>query len=333
MGKEKIKLGILGAGHLGKIHIKLALELEDIYDVIGFYDPDYQKASEALEQFGIRSFESMEELVDHSDAVSIVTPTLSHFDCAIYALRNGKHTFIEKPVTNTVDEAKKLVDVAHEAKVKVQVGHIERFNPAFKAVEDKFDQVMFVETHRLAEFNPRGTDVSVVLDLMIHDIDIVLSVVNANLRKVMASGVAVISDTPDICNARLEFDNGCVANITASRISLKNMRKSRFFQKNAYITVDFFEKKSQVVKIQEVDPSNPFALTIDPGTGKEPKQLVFDNPDIDDTNALKEELETCGQAIINDTTPIVGVDDGYQAIQVAYQILEQLNYTNSIFAV
>lgn len=329
---EKIKLGILGAGHLGSIHMKLALELNETYDVIGFFDPDEEKSIQATDAYGLVPFPSMEALIDASEAVSIVTPTLSHFECAMYALKTGKHVFIEKPVTNTTEEAKKLVDLAHEAKVKVQVGHIERFNPAFVAVKDQFDHVMFVETHRLAEFNPRGTDVSVVLDLMIHDIDIVLSVVKANLRKISASGVAVISETPDICNARLEFDNGCVANLTASRISLKNMRKSRFFQKNAYISVDFLAKKSEVVKLQEVDQSNPFALIIDPENGKEPKQLLFDNPEVPTSNALKEELKSFAHSIQSDTKPEVTIEDGYEAIHVAHQILEQLNFTNSIFA-
>jgi predicted dehydrogenase len=329
---SKIRLGILGAGHLGKIHIKLSLELKDQFEVIGFYDLDTEKETEAKAQFNIPCFKSMEALVDASDAVSIVTPTLSHYECATYALRNGKHIFIEKPVTHTVDEAKKLVDLAHEAKVKVQVGHIERFNPAFTSVKDHFNHVMFVETHRLAQFNPRGTDVSVVLDLMIHDIDIVLSVVKANLRKTSASGVAVISETPDICNARLEFDNGCVANLTASRISLKNMRKSRFFQKNAYISVDFLEKKSEMVRLQEVDPSNPFAITIDPENGNEAKQLTFENPDVQPSNALMEELISFAECISNDTKPAVTIEDGFQAIQVANQILEQLSYSNSIFA-
>lgn len=327
---KKVKLGILGAGHLGKIHIKLSLELQTHIEVVGFYDPDPAMVAEASKQFSIKAFESLETLVAASDAVSIVTPTLSHFDCAIHALRNGKHVFIEKPVTNTIEEAKKLVDLSHEAKVKVQVGHIERFNPAFTAVQPLLDHVMFVETHRLAEFNPRGTDVSVVLDLMIHDIDIVLSVVKANLRKTSASGVAVISETPDICNARLEFDNGCVANLTASRISLKNMRKSRFFQKNAYISVDFLEKKSSMVHLHEPDPNDPFALVIDPENGKSPKQLSFENPKIQQSNALKDEIESFATSILQNTAPVVGIEDGYHAIQVAHQILDQLNFSNSI---
>jgi predicted dehydrogenase len=329
---EKIKLGILGAGHLGKIHIKLALELTEQYNVIGFFDPDIEKAKAAVEEFKIEAFPSLESLIDACDAVSIVTPTLSHFECAMYALRNGKHIFIEKPMTNTLEEGKKMIDLAHEAQVKAQVGHVERFNPAFCAVQSQFEKVMFVETHRLAQFNPRGTDVSVVMDLMIHDIDIVLNVVKANLRKTSASGVAVISDTPDICNARLEFDNGCVANLTASRVSLKNMRKSRFFQNNAYITVDFLNKKSKVVNIQDADESNPFAMIIEPANGKTAKQLVFDEPKIEDYNAIQRELKSFAESIANNTKPLVTVEDGYHAIQVANQILEQLNFSNSIFA-
>lgn len=329
---SKIKLGILGAGHLGKIHIRLAKELTDHFEVVGFHDPNPEMAAEVKEKFGITAFDSLEQLTEKCDALDIVTPTLSHFTCAMHGLRNSKHLFIEKPITNTLEEAKKLIDLAHEAQVKVQVGHVERFNPAFTAAESHFDQVMFVETHRLAEFNPRGTDVSVVLDLMIHDIDIILSVVKANLRKTSASGVAVLSDTPDICNARLEFDNGCVANLTASRISLKNMRKSRFFQKNAYITVDFLERKTEIVKIQDPDPNDPFGVVIDPGSGKPKKQLVFDHPAISETNAIKEELRSFAASIANNTKPIVTVDDGHMAMQVAHQILGQLNYTNSIFA-
>ncbi|GAB4381730.1 MAG: Gfo/Idh/MocA family oxidoreductase [Salibacteraceae bacterium] len=330
--QSKIRLGILGAGHLGKIHLKLAKGLTDDFELVGFYDPDREKARVAEKSLGVKPFESIYALTNEVDALDIVTPTLSHFECALLGLRAGKHLFIEKPMTNTLDEARKLIDLAQEAKVHIQVGHVERFNPAFKAAEPYLGQVMFVETHRLAEFNPRGTDVSVVLDLMIHDIDIVMSVVKANLRKVSASGVAVVSDTPDICNARLEFDNGCVANLTASRISFKNMRKSRFFQKNAYISVDFLEKKTEVVQLQAPEKDNPFAITIDPGEGKDPRQLVFVKPEVQPTNAIEEELKSFAESIRNNTRPPVSVEDGYTALQAAHQILEQLNFVNSIFA-
>lgn len=328
----KIKLGILGAGHLGKIHIRLVKELTDEFDLVGFHDPNKEISKSATKEFGLKAFRSIEELIDQCDAIDIVTPTLSHFNCAQHALRSGKHVFIEKPLTNTMEEAKKLVDLTHEAKLSVQVGHVERFNPAFAAAQPYFDQVMFIETHRLTEYNPRGTDVSVVLDLMIHDIDIVLNVVNANLRKTSASGVALISDNPDICNARLEFDNGCVANLTASRISLKNMRKSRFFQKNAYITVDFLERQTDIVQIQDPDPTDPFGVIINPGNDKKPKQLVFDKPTVLETNAIKEELRSFAYSIINSTPTKVSAEDGHDAMHVAYRILDQLSFSNSIFA-
>lgn len=329
---SKIKLGILGAGHLGKIHIKLALELTSDFDVIGFYDPNQEKSVATTKEFGVKAFASLEELIKECDAIDIVTPTLSHFSTAQFALRNGKHVFIEKPLTQTLEEAKKLIDLTHEAKLMVQVGHVERFNPAFLAAKGHLNQVMFIESHRLAEYNPRGTDVSVVLDLMIHDIDIVLKVVHSNLRRTSASGVAVISDSPDICNARLEFDNGCVANLTASRISLKNMRKTRFFQKDAYITVDFLERKTDIVRIQDADPSDPFGIIIPTADNKPDRQLIFDRPEIESINAIKEELRSFAHSIKKGTQPKVTVEDGYNAMQVAEQILEQLNYSNSIFA-
>ena len=230
-----LKIGVLGAGHLGKIHIRQIRELSAVYDLQGFFDPDATNAAAVSEEFGIRAFGSMEELIAAVDVVDVVTPTINHFECANKALRMSKHVFIEKPLANTVQEARDLMRLAKEADVKVQVGHVERFNPAFISASPYLAQPMFIETHRLAQFNPRGTDVSVVLDLMIHDIDIVLSVVKSSVKKISTSGVAVVSDTPDIANARIEFDNGCVANLTASRISLKNMRKSRFLQKDAYI--------------------------------------------------------------------------------------------------
>jgi predicted dehydrogenase len=196
-----------------------------------------------------------------------------------------------------------------------------RFNPAFTAVKDVIDNPMFIECHRLAEFNPRGTDVPVVLDLMIHDIDIILSVVKSKVKNVYASGVSVISETPDIANARIEFENGCVANLTASRISLKNMRKTRFFQKDAYISVDFFEKKSEVVKMKDV-PKSPdeFAMILENAEGVK-KQIYFENPSVEPNNAILDELETFADAINNNTTPIVTLADGTKALRIAHQII------------
>jgi len=225
-----LKVGVLGAGHLGKIHLKL-LQQSKKYDLVGFFDPDIANGQRVAEEFNYHYFENLDDLIDAVDVVDIVTPTLSHYNCAIKAITKGKHIFIEKPITNSVEEAEQIRLLVSENNLRGQVGHVERFNPAFKAIKSEIKSPMFIETHRLAEFNPRGTDVPVVLDLMIHDIDIILSVVNSPVRNINASGVSVISETPDIANARIEFENGCVANLTASRISLKNMRKAAFFKK------------------------------------------------------------------------------------------------------
>jgi predicted dehydrogenase len=324
-----IKIGIVGAGHLGKIHIRLLKEI-DKFKVIGFYDQNPEAAELVEKEFGIKRFETMESLLEVVDAIDIVTPTFAHFNCASKSIKKSKHVFIEKPVTNTIEEAKILMGLAKEADVKVQVGHVERFNPAFIAAKDYCSNPMFIETHRLAQFNPRGTDVSVVLDLMIHDIDIILSVVKSNIKRISASGVAVVSDSPDIANARIEFDNGCVANLTASRISMKNMRKSRFFQKDAYISVDFLDKKVEVIRLINIDPTkeiDPLAVTIDLGNGKGSKQIYFEGPKISPSNAIKMELETFADSIKNNTTPLVSIADGYNALDVAYKIIEKMKMT------
>lgn len=319
-----LKIGVLGAGHLGKIHLKLIPEIGN-YELVGFYDPDPQKSKEVATEYNTKAFDSIEDLIEAVDVVDVVTPTLSHYDCASLAMRKSRHVFIEKPVTNTIEEAKKLMDLAHEASVKVQVGHVERFNPAFMNAREHIKQPMFIETHRLAQFNPRGTDVSVVLDLMIHDLDIVLSVVKSNVKNISASGVSVLSDTPDICNARIEFDNGCVANITASRISMKNMRKSRFFQKDAYISVDFLEKEAEIIHMRDVDGDpDPFNMLIEMGPGKKDKEILFSKPTIEPHNAIQLELSTFSESILNGTTPLVTIDDGYKALDVAHRILEKL---------
>ena len=317
-----LKAGVLGAGHLGKIHLRL-LNQSNKYNLIGFYDADEVNAKKVEAEFGYKYFNTIEALIDAVDVVDIVTPTLSHYDCAKQAILKGKHLFIEKPITNTVEEAEAIRTLVAEHNVKGQVGHVERFNPAFKAVRDQITNPMFIETHRLAEFNPRGTDVPVVLDLMIHDIDIILSVVKSKVKHISASGVSVISDTPDIANARIEFVNGCVANLTASRISLKNMRKTRFFQKDAYISVDFLEKKCEVVKMKDA-PENPgdFDMVLQNAEGVK-KQIYFDNPEVANNNAILDELETFADAINTNTKPIVTLHDGTEALRVATMIIDQ----------
>ncbi len=319
-----LKAGVLGAGHLGKIHLKLLNQSED-YELVGFYDANRENAEKIASEFGYKMFNDLDELIAAVDVVDVVTPTLAHFDVAKKVISAGKHLFIEKPMTNTYEEARELIELAEKHGVKGQVGHVERFNPAFQAVADRIENPMFIEAHRLAEFNPRGTDVPVVLDLMIHDIDAVLSVVKSEVKKINASGVSVISDTPDIANARIEFENGCVANLTASRISMKNMRKSRFFQRDAYISVDFLEKKCEVVKMKDA-PKDPddYAMILQNAEGIK-KQIYFDNPDVSPNNAILEELESFAEAINNNKQPVVTLEQGARALQVANQVIANFN--------
>jgi len=327
-----LKIGLLGAGHLGKIHLK-CIKLVDEFELIGFYDPDPEKVKDVISEHGIKSFDSITELINACDVVDIVTPTVSHFECASEAIKKSKHVFIEKPIATTPEQALQLIELVSEADVKVQVGHVERFNPAFTAICEQINKPKFIETHRLAQFNPRGTDVPVVLDLMIHDIDIILSVVKSKIRKINASGVNVVSDTPDIANARLEFDNGAVANLTASRISLKNMRKSRFFQKEAYITVDFLEKVAEIVKMEEIDqvPDDPFAMILDLGNNKKKRRIIFEKPEINEINAIEEELRSFSKSIIHNISPSVTIDDGYQALLVAQMVMDKINTMSDNF--
>lgn len=315
-----LKVGVLGAGHLGKIHLRL-LNQSSKYELVGFHDPDEINAKNVQAEFGFTYFQNINDLIDLVDVVDIVTPTLSHYECAKKAMEKGRHIFIEKPITNTVEEAEELILLQDKFDVKGQVGHVERFNPAFLAVKDKIENPMFIETHRLAEFNPRGTDVPVVLDLMIHDIDAILSLVPSKVKQVNASGVSVISNSPDIANARLEFENGCVANLTSSRISLKNMRKSRFFQRDAYISVDFLDKKVEVVKMKDA-PENPgdFDMILQNAEGVK-KQIYFENPEVEPNNAILDELETFADAIENDTKPPVTLEAGTEALRVALKII------------
>jgi len=320
-----LKIGVLGAGHLGKIHLKCIREIPD-YELVGFYDPDVDNARQVEEEFGVPKWDTLDGLIDAVDVVDIVTPTISHFECASRSLKKCRHVFIEKPIVTSLDEARDLIKIAGEANVKVQVGHVERFNPAFLAAEPYFDRPMFIESHRLAQFNPRGTDVPVILDLMIHDIDIILSVVKSNIKKISASGVAVLSDTPDIANARIEFDNGCVANLTSSRISLKNMRKSRFFQRNAYLSVDFLKKELEIVRIADVEQNTDGqGFIVDLGQGRGTRQILFDKPEVVPSNAIKSELESFYSAIINNTLPPVTINDGYLALEVAHRIIGKIN--------
>ena len=318
-----LKAGVLGAGHLGKIHLKL-LQQSNKYELVGFYDPSKENAQKVSKEFGYHSFNSIEELIEAVDVVDIVTPTLSHFDCAKQAIEKGCHIFIEKPITKTVVEAEAIRTLASQKHVKGQVGHVERFNPAFTAVKDMIVSPMFIECHRLAEFNPRGTDVPVVLDLMIHDIDIILSVVKSPVKNVHASGVSVISDTPDIANARIEFENGCIANLTSSRISLKKMRKTRVFQEDAYVSINFLEKNFQVVKIRDKNTNDSEeSLVIKNNIGEE-KVIFFEKPEIKEINSIEAELNDFLYSIKNKSESKVSLNDGLMALEVAEEIMSQL---------
>ncbi|MBU4538301.1 MAG: Gfo/Idh/MocA family oxidoreductase [Weeksellaceae bacterium] len=319
-----LKAGLVGAGHLGKIHLKL-LNQSEKYELIGFHDADKENGKKLEAEFGYRYFEKFEDLLQEIDMLDIVTPTLYHYDYAIKAIENRKHFFIEKPVTQTLQQAEEILYKCREFDIKAQVGHVERYNPAFIGSKEFINDPMFIEIHRLAEFNPRGTDVSVVLDLMIHDLDILLSIVKSKVKNIHASGVCVVSRSPDIANARIEFENGCVANLTTSRISMKAMRKSRFFQKDAYISVDFLEKKAEVIRMKEA-PEHPtdFDMIIENAEG-EKNQIIFEYPNIQPNNAILDELESFADAITENKNVEVSLEDGTEALKVALEIMKMIS--------
>lgn len=318
-----MNVGVFGTGHLGKFHLNNWKELEDV-NLVGFYDPDDTIAGEVEAKYGLKRFVNEDELIDACDAIDVVTPTQYHFALCEKAIKKGRHVFVEKPMANTIDEAKELVKLVQESKVKFQVGHVERFNPAFLAAQSLKLSPMFIEVHRLAQFNPRGTEVSVILDLMIHDIDAILSLVKSDVKNISASGVAVLTDTPDIANVRIEFNNGCVANLTSSRISIKKMRKMRLFQKDAYISIDFLEKKTEVIKLKGEEDQNVFAFDIETPSGT--KTIAIANPPVPEVNAIRRELEEFVYAINSDTQPVVNEIDGYRALEVAHQILQKISH-------
>lgn len=316
-----LKIGVFGVGHLGKFHLNNWKEITDI-ELIGFYEPNDDTAKEVSEKYQLPRFLDADALMDACDAIDIVAPTNYHFEWCEKAIKKGKHVFVEKPLANTMDEARQLVKLTKESDIKFQVGHVERFNPAFLAIKDMPLNPMFIEVHRLAQFNPRGTEVSVILDLMIHDIDIILSIIKSDVKTISASGVGVMTDTPDIANVRIEFHNGCVANLTSSRISMKKMRKIRLFQKDSYIGIDFLNKKTEIIKLKEAKDSNVFAFDIQTPTGT--KTIAMANPIVPEVNAIKKELEEFRDAILNNTKTVVSEMDGLMAMDVAHQILEKI---------
>ena len=321
----KLKIGIVGVGHFGKNHVRSLKNSK--FELAGFYDINKETSDQVEKEFDVKQFESYDALLKEVDVIDVVVPTSSHFEVSAKAIKAGKHVFVEKPVTSTLEQALELKQLSNDHNIKIQVGHIERFNPAFTAVRESIEAPKFIEVHRLGQFHPRNKDVPVVFDLQIHDIDIVLNIVNSEISAIYSSGVPVISDSPDITNARIEFKNGCVVNMTSSRISMKQMRKMRLFQSNAYITIDFLEKKSEIVKINEVkgEVDDPFALIMDLGEGKSKKQIFFEKTEIPMANAMIEELNSFYDSIVNDKTPVVSIDDGYKSLKLAFDIIERMN--------
>ena len=318
-----LKVAVFGTGHLGKFHLNNWKEIKKI-ELIGFYDPDDATAQTIIEKYQLKRYTDIDELMDMCDIVDIIAPTNFHFELCEKAIRKGKHVFVEKPLANTMHEAKELVKLVKESNIKLQVGHVERFNPAYLAISTTPLHPMFIEVHRLAQFNPRGTEVSVILDLMIHDIDIILSIVHSDVKNISASGVAVMTDTPDIANVRIEFNNGCVANLTSSRISMKKMRKIRLFQKDAYIGIDFLNKKTEIIKLKNVSDEDAFTFDIETKNGK--KTIAVLQPLVPEVNAIKMELEKFCEAVINNTPTIVSELDGYRAMDIAHQILQKIKH-------
>ena len=317
-----LKVGVFGVGHLGKFHLNNWKEIENI-KLIGFYDPSDEIATDVKEKYGLKRFKNPDDLIEACDVADIVAPTTAHYELCKKAVLKSRHVFVEKPLANTMIEAKEIVKLTREANIKLQVGHVERFNPAFLTLKEYHLNPMFIEVHRLSQFNPRGTDVSVILDLMIHDIDIILSLVKSSVKNVFANGVNVLSDTPDIANVRIEFDNGCVANLTSSRISMKKMRKMRLFQKDSYISIDFLDKKTEVIKYKTASDKNVFTFDIETNSGT--KTIAIAAPVIKDNNAIKQELQSFVDAIINNKPATVSEIDGYRAMEVAHIILDKIS--------
>lgn len=320
--KQQLSIGIFGVGHLGKIHVKLLSGLTSKYHIVGFFDPSDEAAIYVENLYGLKRFTNPQSLIDASDCIDIITPSLEHFEIASKAIRSSKHVFIEKPATETPEQAKSLMHLAHEAGVHVQIGHVERFNPAFIAAKPLISKPLFFEIHRLATYNPRGTDVSVVMDLMIHDIDIVLSLVNARIKRISANGVAVVSRSPDIASVRIEFDNGCVANITSSRISTHNMRKMRIFQPSGYLSIDFLNHDVEHLKLSDALQNK--VKNGEHGLKDSTLAYISERPEIRKINAIEEELNAFHQSITDNQAVEVTIDAAYHALEVANQITEKL---------
>lgn len=321
-----LKIGVMGVGHLGKIHLN-CLKATGNFQIVGFFDINKEKSQRVTSEYNIPHYDNYLDLIEDVDAIDIISPTATHYELAKAAITRSRHVFIEKPLASNKQEANELIKLTEEAEVIVQIGHVERFNPAYLSVKDKLNNAMFMESHRLSNFNPRGTDISVIYDLMIHDIDIVTDVIDSSVKKIHASGIPVISDSPDIANARIEFANGAVANLTASRISLKKSRMISFYQNDSFINVDFLNKKSEVVSLNQAaipkDTDNIRTITLDETNNR--KINVY-HPQIKDLNAIQTELQCFHDSVINNTTPAVTINDGYEALLIAQTIMDKLNF-------
>jgi predicted dehydrogenase len=319
-----LKIGLIGLGYLGKIHLRILHETESL-ELVGVYDIDENTRESLARQYGVKAYDNIDDLINDCQAVDIVTPSQTHFEIASAAIKKGKHVFIEKPITPTVEEAKMLLQLQKEAGVKVQVGHVERFNPAFISARPFIKNPQFIEIHRLAQYNPRGTDVSVTLDLTIHDLDLLLNIVGSNVKHIHAVGVNIISSTVDMVNARIEFENGCVANITTNRMSLKNMRKFRIFQPNSMVSINLLDKVTELVHLKNAE-KNSRNLVLKSGNGLPDKELVFQHPIILPTNAIKEELLAFQNSINTGTKPVVTIEDAIDVLSLAYSIDEKIQH-------
>lgn len=322
---NELNVGVVGTGHLGKLHIKMFRDIENC-NLVGVHDSNTEQAKLASDKFSVKVFDSLESLLKNVNAISIAATTSAHYELAKECLQAGRHIFIEKPITATIPEAEEIVDLANSLNLKLQIGHIERFNPALVSMEKYIIDPKFIQTDRLAQFNPRGTDVAVVLDLMIHDIDIILSLIKSKVENIEANGVAVVSDNIDIANARIQFENGSVANVTASRISQKKMRKMRIFQRNSYVALDFVTGVSEVYRLLPVDQEVEHSLISfgEIGVGDKKKRLVYEQPENKQINALKYELQLFVDSVLENKNPVITGSDGLRALRIAKIIIDKI---------
>lgn len=315
---KKLRVGVVGVGYLGKFHAEKYANMENV-DLVGVVDVIQERAAAAAAKYSTAAYQNHRDLFGKVDAVSIVVPTPVHFAVGLDFLEHDVDVLIEKPLTTSIEEADELIRVAEAKDLVLQVGHLERFNPAIIGLQDIVRNPMFIESHRLSLFKDRSTDVSVVLDLMIHDIDIILNLVQVEIKSIHAAGVPVICDHVDIANVRLEFENGCVANVTASRISAKDQRKIRIFQKDGYISVDFAKQEIMVIRRDENEASNFMS-------GMDMRQITFS-----ETDALDEELKAFVGAVLKREVPIVTGRAGRRALKTALIIMEQIHQRMSQF--